>query len=313
MRSKAEQLDEIVRLARAHDIAIDEIRQALADGPSDAPGDSEGKGSILTRALAYLGGTFVFAGLGVFIAMHWDSMNFAARVVITLGVGIAAFLMALIALRDERYDKAAAPLFLIAALLQPAGLLVIFEEFSTGRNPDIAGLITSGIMATQQLLTFVATRRTTLLFTGISFVAAFVLILFDMVDIDYEFTALVLGGSLLSLTVVVDQTRHKAITPFWYFVAAMWFLFGCFSLLEGSVVEVLFLAIAVVIVYLSTIVRSRVLLFVGTVALLAYVGYFSNRHFVDSIGWPLALVLFGLLLIGLSAAALRINRRYIST
>lgn len=313
MRSKAEQLDEIVRLARAHDIAIDEIRQALADGPSDAPGDSEGKGSILTRALAYLGGTFVFAGLGVFIAMHWDSMNFAARVVITLGVGIAAFLMALIALRDERYDKAAAPLFLIAALLQPAGLLVIFEEFSTGRNSDIAGLITSGIMATQQLLTFVATRRTTLLFTGISFVAAFVLILFDMVDIDYEFTALVLGGSLLSLTVVVDQTRHKAITPFWYFVAAMWFLFGCFSLLEGSVVEVLFLAIAVVIVYLSTIVRSRVLLFVGTVALLAYVGYFSNRHFVDSIGWPLALVLFGLLLIGLSAAALRINRRYIST
>lgn len=313
MRSKAEQLDEIVRLARAHDIAIDEIRQALADGPSDAPGDSEGKGSILTRALAYLGGTFVFAGLGVFIAMHWDSMNFAARVVITLGVGIAAFLMALIALRDERYDKAAAPLFLIAALLQPAGLLVIFEEFSTGRNSDIAGLITSGIMATQQLLTFVATRRTTLLFTGISFVAAFVLILFDMVDIDYEFTALVLGGSLLSLTVVVDQTRHKAITPFWYFVAAMWFLFGCFSLLEGSVVEVLFLAIAVVIVYLSTIVRSRVLLFVGTVALLAYVGYFSNRRFVDSIGWPLALVLFGLLLIGLSAAALRINRRYIST
>ncbi len=313
MRSKAEQLDEIVRLARAHDIAIDEIRQALADGPSDAPGDSEGKGSILTRALAYLGGTFVFAGLGVFIAMHWDSMNFAARVVITLGVGIAAFLMALIALRDERYDKAAAPLFLIAALLQPAGLLVIFEEFSTGRNSDIAGLITSGIMATQQLLTFVATRRTTLLFTGISFVAAFVLILFDMVDIDYEFTALVLGGSLLSLTVVVDQTRHKAITPFWYFVASMWFLFGCFSLLEGSVVEVLFLAIAVVIVYLSTIVRSRVLLFVGTVALLAYVGYFSNRHFVDSIGWPLALVLFGLLLIGLSAAALRINRRYIST
>lgn len=313
MRSKAEQLDEIVRLARAHDIAIDEIRQALADGPSDAPGDSEGKGSILTRALAYLGGTFVFAGLGVFIAMHWDSMNFAARVVITLGVGIAAFLMALIALRDERYDKAAAPLFLIAALLQPAGLLVIFEEFSTGRNPDIAGLITSGIMATQQLLTFAVTRRTTLLFTGISFVAVFVLILFDMVDIDYEFTALVLGGSLLSLTVVVDQTRHKAITPFWYFVAAMWFLFGCFSLLEGSVVEVLFLAIAVVIVYLSTIVRSRVLLFVGTVALLAYVGYFSNRHFVDSIGWPLALVLFGLLLIGLSAAALRINRRYIST
>jgi hypothetical protein len=34
---------------------------------------------------------------------------------------------------------------------------------------------------------------------------------------------------------------------------------------------------------------------------------------VQSIGWPIALVLFGLLLIGLSATAFRINKKYISS
>ena len=126
MTGKAKVLDEIVAAARANDISIDEFAEAYARSP-EIPDSStqDQKSAVLTRVLAYLGGTFVFAGLGVFIAMNWESMNFAARVVITLGSGIAAFVLALIAANDERYEKAATPLFLIAALLQPVGLLVI--------------------------------------------------------------------------------------------------------------------------------------------------------------------------------------------
>lgn len=312
MTNKAEILSEIVETARAHDIGIDEFSAALTATPATEPLEThDEKSSILTRVLAYLGGTFVFAGLGVFIAMNWESMNFAARVVITLGSGIAAFVMALIALNDERYEKSATPLFLIAALLQPAGLLVIFEELYSGNEWDTVGLVTSGVMAIQQILTLIKTQRTTLLFTGIVFVAAFLMILFDMLDIDYDFTALVLGASLLSLSVGLDQTRHKVITPFWYLISSMCLLYGVFELLERSVIEILFLAAASALVYLSTVVRSRTLLFVSTVAMLAYIGYFSAEHFVQSIGWPIALVLFGLLLIGMSATAFKINKRYI--
>jgi uncharacterized membrane protein len=310
--SKDQVLREIVEIVRAHDIGIEEISAALAEDPAaGSSGTDDEKSSILTRVLAYLGGIFVFAGLGVFIAMNWESMNFVARVVITLGSGIAAFVMALIALNDERYEKAATPLFLIAALLQPVGLLVIFEEFYGGNKWDVAGLVTSGAMALQQILTLKKTQRTTLLFTGIVFLVAFFLILFDMLDVDYDFIALVLGGSLLSLSVGLDQTRHKVITPFWYFTGSMWFLYGVFALLERSVLEILFLAVVSALVYLSTVVRSRTLLFVSTVAMLAYIGYYSAEHFVQSIGWPIALVFFGLLLIGLSAMAFRINKRYI--
>jgi hypothetical protein len=262
--------------------------------------------------LAYLGGTFVFAGLGVFIAMNWESMNFAAQVVITLGSGLAAFIMALIAAKDERYEKAAAPLFLIAAVLQPIGILVIFAEFYKGNEWELVSMATSGAMAAQQILALTMTQRTTVLFTALVFSVVFVLTLFSYLGISYEVTALALGGSLLSLSVGLDQTRHNGLTPFWYLVGSMSLLYGVFSLIERTPIEIAFLAVAAALVYLSTIVRSRTLLFVGTLAILSYIGYFSAKHFVQSIGWPIALVLFGLLLIGLSATAFRINRNYIS-
>lgn len=306
-------LTELVETARAHDIGIDEISDAFdAYESSVSPAADDGQTTMLTRALAYLGGTFVFAGLGVFIAMNWESMNFAAQVVITLGSGLAAFVMALIAANDERYKRAAAPLFLIAAVLQPIGILVIFAEFYKGREWEVVAMVTSGSLAAQQILALRTTQRTTLLFTALVFSVAFVQALFAYIGIDYDLAALVIGGSLLSLSVGLDQTRHKGVTPFWYLVGSMSLLYGVFSLIEDTPIEIAFLGIAAALVYLSTVVRSRTLLFVGTLAILSYVGYFSAKHFVQSIGWPIALVMFGLLLIGLSATAFRINRNYIS-
>ena len=49
----------------------------------------------------------------------------------------------------------------------------------------------------------------------------------------------------------------------------------------------------------------------ATLAILAYTGWFTGEHFVDSIGWPLALVAFGLVLIGMSALAFRLDREYV--
>ena len=50
---------------------------------------------------------------------------------------------------------------------------------------------------------------------------------------------------------------------------------------------------------------------VATAAILGYTGWFTSEHFADSLGWPLALVLFGLSMIALSALAFRIDRHYI--
>lgn len=312
MTERQRALARIVELMQTHDLDLGDVRSALNDEQERAePDPADASASILTRVLAYLGGTFVFAGLGVFIAMNWDDMNFAGRVVITLGAGIAAFVMAVVVLHDERYEKAATPLFLIAAFLEPIGLIVIFDETYSGTDWRTIGMIITGTLAAQQLLTLTKYRRTSLLFIAMIFLSGFCLLLFDRIGIDYAITALVLGASLTSICVGLEKTPHAVITPFWYFVGSSWALYGLFDTIENTAIEALFLAAASAFVYLSTVVRSRTLLFVATVAMLAYIGYFSAEHFVQSIGWPIALVIFGLFLIGLSALALRINKNYI--
>ena len=80
---------------------------------------------------------------------------------------------------------------------------------------------------------------------------------------------------------------------------------------KRSPCEILFLAAAAGFVYLSVVVHSRTLLVVSTLGILAYTGWFTGEHFADSIGWPLALIAFGIFMIGLSALAFRIDRDYV--
>ncbi|HXE79267.1 MAG TPA: hypothetical protein VNK41_00815 [Vicinamibacterales bacterium] len=56
---------------------------------------------------------------------------------------------------------------------------------------------------------------------------------------------------------------------------------------------------------MATAVQSRTLLFAATVGILACTGWFTAEHLANSIGWPLALIVFGFAMLALSALALR--------
>src|SRR4051812_47027774 len=104
--ARSQALRDIAAIARQHNLSAADIAAAVGNGPPAAA--ESGARTVLVRVLGVLGGTFVFAGIGVFIALHWASMNSAARVVVTLGSGIASFVLAALAYREERFDKAAA-------------------------------------------------------------------------------------------------------------------------------------------------------------------------------------------------------------
>jgi hypothetical protein len=302
-------LGDIVSLAREHKLSADDIAAAL--GVASEPIGENRKRALLVRAMGYLGGTFVFAGVGVFIALQWESMNSAARVVITLGSGIAAFVLAMISSRDVRFEKATTPLFLMASALEPTGMLVTFSEFGSGGDWHGAGLLTAGTMAIQLGATFAAIRRTTLLFLTVLFAALFWLTAFDLLNADDAVVAAVLGSSLLMSAIGVDRTPHRVITPVWYLLGSAGVLYGLFESVEGTPLEIVFLVASAGFVYLSAVLHSRTLLFVATAAILAYTAWFTGEHFADSVGWPIALVVFGLIMIALSALAFRIDRQYV--
>ncbi len=310
MATREEALEQIVAIARSHDLAMSEISSALDE---DRAGVGQPKtASVVGRILGYLGGIFVFAGLGVFIALNWDAMNAVARIVVTLGSGLAAFVIALIAAGDPRFSQARTPLYLIAALLQPVGILVAIDEFSSGGDWHYALLLTTGLMLIQQSVVFWKKKDSTLLFTTLIFASGFYGVLLDLYSVDEEFIAVSGGVSLLLLCLGLDRTRYRGLTPFWYFAGSVAFFTGLFMRVQHTSVELLFMLAATGGVLLSVYTRSRILLFVSTLAMLGYISYFTGQHFLDSMGWPLMLIVLGLVLIGFSALAIRINRRYIA-
>jgi hypothetical protein len=306
MDDRAEALERIATLARQHGLSAAEITAALGAAPAP-PQDSRAQ-RVLVRVLGLLGGTFVFAGISVFIALQWDHLNSAARVVVTLGSGLAAFVLAELASREPRFRSAATPLLLAAAVLEPTGMLVAFDEYGSGGEWRHASLVTCGTMALQFAGAFGALKRSAPLFLTVLFGLLFWWTALDLADVDETLIALVLGAALLLTSFGLDRRGFSGITPFWYFCGAAAFLGGLFDAVEGSFLEVLFLAAAAGFVYASVVVHSRTLLAVATLAILAYTGWFTGQHFVDSVGWPLALMGFGLAMIGLSAVAFRIGR-----
>ena len=308
MDERTRALQEITAIARQHGLSASEIAAALDAPAAAAPARGQ---AVLVRVLGFLGGTFVFAGIGVFIALQWEDLNSAARVLVTLGSGIAALVLAMLASRDPRFDKTVTPFFLMAAALEPTGMLVAFDEFGTGGDWRWASLITAGVMALQFSAVFQALRRSTPLFLVILFGTVFWWTLLDLIDMDEQLMAMVIGGSLLLASVGIDRAGRRAVTPFWYFCGSAAFLYGLFDMVERTPAELLFLAVAAGFVYASVVLHSRTLLAVATLAILAYTAWFTGEHFVDSIGWPLALVAFGLVLIGMSALAFRLDREYV--
>jgi hypothetical protein len=308
MSTKEDVLHDIVSLAKHNNISLDEIKYALETAPILA---SKPSSSVLSKLFGYIGGIFVFAGIGVFISMYWDDFGSAARVIVTLGTGFVAFIMALVCLYDKRYERAATPLFLISSLLQPTGILVMLQEYSSGGDARHGVLFMAAFMLIQQAATFWAKRRTVLAFSAILFGCIFFATLFDIWDLSEKLIGIVLGASLMCVAYALNQSRHLAIAPFWYFVGSVILMWSVFESVQNTPFELVYLGLSALLIFLSTYVRSRTLLLVGTLSMLAYIGYYTAKHFANTVGWPIALVIIGIALIGMSALAVRLNNKYI--
>ncbi len=309
MTEREAALAEIAAIARRHGLTHEEVRRALEAPAVETPV----RQGLLGRALGYLGGTFVFAGLCVFVGTFWDEMNSAARIVVTLGSGIVALILSYLALGSPRHEKLSTPLYLMAVVLQPMGMLIAFSELSSAGEPLHALLAVSAVMLVQCLLTFARLRRTTPLFFALLFGCTALGTALELLDAEPELNGLVVGVTCFLVTVAVQRTQHGGVTPFWYLVAATLVQVSWFAIVERGTLEISFIALPCALVYSSTSLRSRTLLAAGTLGMLVYIGYFTGEHFADSLGWPLALILLGFLMMAFGTAAVRIHRRYIKS
>ena len=185
--------------------------------------------------------------------------------------------------RAKRYERAATPLFLIAAIL------------------------------VQQSATFWSKRLTLFTFSATLFGCILLAHLFDVWNFEGKLIGVVLGVPLICIAYALQQSRHLAIASFWYFLGAVLLMWSVFETVENTPFELLYLGLSALLIFVSTTVRSRALLTVSTLSMLVYIGYYTAEHFANTLGWPIALVVIGVALIGISSMAVKLNNKYIKT
>ncbi|MEZ5691024.1 MAG: DUF2157 domain-containing protein [Rickettsiales bacterium] len=362
MDSRQEALSQISELIKKYSISISEIQEAIAPTPENKKKDGMG---IAMMIFSLLGGIFIFSGVAVYASMFWEGMNSAARVIITLGSGIALYVMGIIFSRDKSKAAFVAPIMFVAALFETGGLFVLINEYFNydTNNWRLASLLVFGIMLTQQLLTFISIRVPILLFTMFWFAGSFLFIAFDMLGVVEEWTMFIVGLSILLISHGMYKDAYRRIAQMLYVISiyvfysgvlgifyqldyadygtaiigaslvstvyglrahlydniifisniigSLCFLWGGFEILQDSPFEIFYIGFLFLALYFSITIKSTSVLIISVLSTLGYIGYFTAKNFVNSVGWPISLIIIGIIFSAISAGAFKIKKKYI--
>ncbi|STY29769.1 Predicted membrane protein (DUF2157) [Legionella wadsworthii] len=405
--TKEEALKKIVELVKTHHI---DIREVLLELKADQPQNTHADSSWMNRLYSYLGGILIFAGICALIIMKWQDFNLYERVTLTLGFGFSSFVLAFLCLKYPNYQKAAAPLFLIALFLEPTGLIILLQEYHlmlpigwvliivmiylthqriaieadspiilaistlifgwilfgyTTANSRIvlnlgfgflifllglyyrekqyqittplflvaavleaSGLLTllsqytsilmptwgvlivSFILFLQHVIAFILTRQTVLAFITIIFLYSFFLAAFELLGVPERLKWFVLSSSLLAVSSFINHSKFKSIAGLLFFISSLALLLDTFAIVRNEPYELLYLVLACGLIFLAIIESSRVLLVNASLGTLCFILYYSSQHFPHTVGWPITLIIIGLLLIGVSGVVIKLNKKY---
>lgn len=308
--NKEEALQNIVSLAHDHALSIADISKAITDSSPTTASGTVDRSSSIVKVLSYFGGILIFSGLAAFISLQWDSFTPPARVIVTLGSGFAFYITAVVYSFSLKTVNISKVLFCIAAVVEPAGLGVLLNEYFPPSN-DIynAQLFISGVMLLQFGLTFLSRKFPVILFFALIYLGWFLEVFLEKLKFEGDYINLIIGITYL---VICSFHQHKkiclSILPIWFTIGSAFLFYAGFEILDGSI---LFLLLLGWILYLSTVIESNALLLSTTVATLSYIGYYTNKYFIDSLGWPIALVIMGIICIFGSILAVRFSQKYI--
>lgn len=314
MQNRSDALRQIQTLVSENAITKEEYLSLLrfTVDPETVPTDSSG--GLLQKLMAYIGGALIFMGLCTYFGMNWDDLTPASRVIVTLGSGVVAFILGLFCLSDKNYARAATPLFIVSSFLETGGMFVFMDEYLPHSGDILKAVVVAfGLMTAQFFTAFMVAKRTSLLFFSILFYGFLLSALVEWLGLYSNYSYIGLGCAGIFIAYGASRSEFRAIAPFYYFWAATTLSAALFEFVSGSFLDVLLIGEATLLIYISTLVASRTLLTVGVISLLLYLGYFTEEYFADVVGWPIAMIVMGFIMIGVSAFAVKLGKKISKT
>jgi len=322
MTSKEEVLRSISELAAQNSISKEEILSAF-DGVVVSKETIQNKRLGIADILYYIGGAIVFFGIAIFVTQNWRILNAPTKVLATLGSSIAAYFVAIFFSTKEKTKNIGLAFHLIAALVMPIGLYITFYEagFRMGGS-EIQALI-SAILFAVYLLSFLVFKENIFLFFNIIF-GTWLFFSFTSYIVGnnpiwnsnfYNYRLLVTGLTYTVLGYAFSKTKREPLTGILYGFGVLGFL-GAALMLGGwkphqkMIWELAFPGLVFAVLFLSVFLKSKSFLTIGTIYLMVYIIKITSEYFSGSLGWPLSLVIIGLLLIASGYLFVYIKNKY---
>lgn len=320
-----ELLQELAAKVRTGEMRREDVMGRLQLAPAMAPTEAATlklrSHFSVTKTLYLLGAAIVVIGLVIFVAQIWDDIGALGHIVVTLGIGLLMTALGSVLLQQKPETNLGPVFHTIGGALIPGGAVVTLFELEV----DFASLwpvaVTFGIIFAFYLLLNAVQKHAILTFFAIANGTAFVYLLVEAIvdgpyyrhgDL-YAYLTMVVGASYLLLAYAFREGWNKELIGVLYFFGITGVLGAAFSQVFDSLPwQLAYFLIVFGGLILSVHLRSRGVLVVSTLFLIAHVSYITSEYFADSLGWPISLVILGFLFIGLGYASIAINKKYIT-
>jgi hypothetical protein len=134
----------------------------------------------------------------------------------------------------------------------------------------------------------------------------------------WEYQFLVIGLAYILLAYYIASTNQKALSGVLYGFGGLFFLGSTLALggwqpNQNVFWELIYPLLVFGTIFSSVYLKSKSLLTFGTLFLIAYILKLTGEYFTSGLGWPLALVVAGLLIMVVGYYAVKINKKYLTT
>lgn len=275
----------------------------------------------VTKMLYVLGIAIIVIGIVFFVAQIWEDIGSFSRILVTLGLGLCITAIGSVLLM-QRHEENIGPVFhAIGGMLIPGGAVVTLYELGDDFTSLWPIAITFGAIFVFYLILNTAHKHAVLTFFAIANGTAFLYLLvgamlgdsyyYDPYNL-YAYLTMIVGASYILLAHASRDTWNKPLVRVLYFFGITGLLGAAFSqVFDSAMWELLYFPLVICGLFLSVHLRSRSVLVMSTLFLIAHLSYITSEYFADSIGWPISLVILGFIFIGLGYTSITINKKYL--
>lgn len=277
----------------------------------------------LQKILYYIGGFIVLLGIIFFIHQFWDTMSQVSKTVLALGSAVSAYALGYYFFANTKSKDFGHSFLVISAALFPLGVGTALDTIGISATRSGGVSINTALLFMIFFVSYYALKAP--IFLPFSIMAAstlffsFTNFLFKDVGVIahfYEYRIFTLGITYIMFGYYFFQTNRKFMTNLLYFFGLLMFLGASLSL-QGFSPKVnifwqfIYPFLLVLAFWGSVKLQSKVFLIIATIFTFAEISKLTAEYFSKSIGWPISLIIAGLIIMGIGYMSFELNNKFI--